>query len=283
MHTRQIMGQFRVIALVPLMLFVFLGFSHESSESAIYYLTPLSNQSCPTEQNCQHLSEFSANVSNDDDNIDNNLTIVLVPGRHSLNQNLSFSNMVSLNLYSLMDSSATIVCASSAFLFFEDFEQVYIHNVNFVGCGGNLVRNVDEFILQETTFEGVQSSGTALTVVNTTADIIDCIFVRNQFGTMVEGVRSLQIITSDINWFLVGDVTGIVQVGGAIISSFSNISISGSTFENNRAGVGGDIFTGDFSRISILIQLFQEKVLTQMILLTKHHLEEQYFHMKVIL
>ena len=217
---------------------------------------PLSNQSCPTEQNCRDLSEFSAYVSNDDENIDNNMTIVLIPGNHSLNQNLSLSNLVSLNLYSRTDSSATIACTSSAFLSFEDIKQVYIHNVNFVGCGGNLVKNVDEFILQETTFEGVQNSATALTVVNTTADIIDCTFVRNQFGTLMVGVRSLRIITSDISWFLVGDVTGIVQVGGAIISSFSNISISGSTFEDNRAGVGGDIFTEDFSQISIFNSSF---------------------------
>jgi predicted outer membrane repeat protein len=239
------MGHFRVVALVPLML-VFLGLFHESSENVIYYLTPSSSQRCP-EKNCQHLSEFSANVSNDDDNI----TIVLIPGKHSLNQNLSLSNLISLSLYSLTDSSATIECASSGFISFEDIERVYIHNVNFVGCGGNLVKNVDEFILQETTFEGVRNSGTALTIMNTTADIIDCTFVRNQFGTVMEGVRSLRIITSDINWFLVGDVTGIVRVGGAIISSFSNISISGSNFEDNRADIGGDIFTEDFSQISI--------------------------------
>ena len=93
----------------------------------------------------------------------------------------------------------------------------------FVGCGGNLVKNVNEFILQETTFEGQQNSGTALTLVNTTAEIIDCTFVRNQFGTVMEGVRSLRIIISDINWFLVGNVTGIVQVGG-VISPLTAIS-----------------------------------------------------------
>ena len=204
------MGHFKVLILVTVM-FITLGLLHESSESPIYFVTPSSSQRCP-KQNCQNLSEFSSNVSNDDDN----MTIVLIPGRHRLNENFSLSKLVSLNLYSLTDSSAVIACTSSAFLSFENIERVYIHNVNFVGCGGNLVKNVKEFILQKTIFKGHGNSGTALTLVNTTAEIIDCTFVRNQFGTVMEDVRSLQVIISDINWFLVGNVTGIVQVGGVL-------------------------------------------------------------------
>lgn len=244
------MGHFKVLILVTVML-ITLGLLHESSESTIYFVTPSSSQRCP-KQNCQNLSEFSSNVSNDDDN----MTIVLIPGRHRLNENLSLSKLVSLNLYSLTDSSAVIACTSSAFLSFENIERVYIHNVNFVGCGGNLVKNVNEFILQKATFEGHGNSGTALTLVNTTAEIIDCTFVRNQFGTVMEDVRSLQVIISDINWFLVGNVTGIVQVGGAMISSYSSVRIRGSKFEDNRAGVGGDIFTEDVSQISIFNTTF---------------------------
>ena len=248
MHALDNMAHFS--AMVLLLIFVFLGLFHDSSASAVYYLTPSPGQSCPI-QNCLTLSEFSGNRKDDD-----NITIILVPGKHDLNQNLSFSNLVELKLYSLTDSSATMACTSLVFLQFENIERVYIHNVKFVGCGGNLVRNVDEFILQETTFEGQLNSGTALTIMNTTAEIIDCNFVRNQFGTVMNAVRSLLVILSDVNWFLVGDVTGIVQVGGAIVSSYSNITISGTNFESNRAEIGGDIFTEDFSRISILNSTF---------------------------
>ena len=242
------MAHFGVVLSLPILLF--LGLFHGSNTNTVHYLAPSSSQRCPI-QNCQNLSEFSENANND-----NNTTIVLLPGKHSMVQNLSFSNLVDLKLYSLTNSSATIECTSSSFLSFENIQRVCIHNVNFIGCGGNLVRNVEEFILQETTFEGQRNSRTALTLINTTVDIIDCAFVRNQFGTVMEGVRSLRIITNDINWFLVGDVTGVVQVGGAMISSYSNISISGSRFEDNRAEIGGDVFTEDFSRIFIFNSTF---------------------------
>ena len=58
----------------------------------------------------------------------------------------------------------------------ESIEQVFIQKLIFIGCGGNLVRNVDNLILQETTFEGRNDSGTALTVIDTAGKIIDCTF-----------------------------------------------------------------------------------------------------------
>ena len=107
------MGHFRVMILVTVTSII-LGFVHESSENVIHFLTPSSSQRCP-KQNCQNLSEFTRNVSNDDDN----MTIVSIPGRHILNQNLSLSHLVDLNLYSLTDSSATVTCISLALLSFE--------------------------------------------------------------------------------------------------------------------------------------------------------------------
>lgn len=218
----------------------------QSNASVVFYMTPLLNKNCPV-QTCPTLSEFAGH---NDLNNDTHATIVLLSGKHSLDQNISFSNLIDLKIYS--ESNATVMCIFSTFLSFENIGRVYIQNVNFVGCGGNLVNNVDEFVLRETTFEGKGKSGTALTIVNTTADIIDCAFVRNQFGTIMESLRSIKIILSDINWFLVGDVTGIVRVGGAIISTFSNISITDSNFEDNQAEIGGDIFTEDFSTFSIV-------------------------------
>ena len=237
--------------LSPLILIWFqLGLFHESTASAVYYMTPSLTKHCSMET-CLTLSEFAgrSDLSNE-----TNITIALLPGKHKIDRNLSFSNLIDLKVYS--ESNATVVCVLSSFLSFENIERVYIQNVNFVGCGGNLVKNIDDFILREITFEGKGKSGTALTIINTTADIVDCTFARNQFGTVMESVRSLRIILSDINWFLVGDVTGIVQVGGAIISTFSNISITGSNFEDNHAEIGGDIFTEDFSRISIFNSSF---------------------------
>ena len=222
-----------------------------SSSTSVFYTTPSQSKNCQI-RGCITLPEF---VTNHEFQSESNTTIILLPGRHSLNRNLTFSNLFNVKMLS-SESTASVVCESSSFINFENIERVTIQNVHFVGCGGNLVKNVDDFIVRETTFEGQDGSGTALTIINSTAEILKCTFVRNQFGTIMEGVRSLRIITSDINWFLVGDVTGIVRVGGAMISSFSNVSITSSNFEDNDAEIGGDIFTEDFSKISVMSSNF---------------------------
>ena len=213
-------------------------------------ITPLPRQQCGTEQ-CLTLSELAANPRSDD-----NTTLIMLPGSYYLETNISFSNKVELKLYS--NSSVKIKCDQSSSLSFESIERVFIRNLNFVGCGGNLASNVDEFVIEDTTFEGKGTSGTSLTLVNTTAEIRNCTFVNNQFGTVKQSVRTLIQLTTGITWFLVGDVTGIIRVGGALITSFSNVSISNCTFLSNRAEVGGDIFTEDASRISIFNSTFSE-------------------------
>ena len=224
----------------------------QTSESAVYYIKASEAEDCPLDlQPCLTLSQYATN-SNGSDN--NNIELFILPGNHSLLVNLSFSNLLSLEIYS--NVSTTIECDSSSRLEFEFIDSVYVRNVKFIGCGGNIVRNVDDFLLQETTFQGKENSGTSLTLINTTAEIVRCTFVGNQFGTVMNGVRSLISLTTEVKWFLVGDVTGVIRIGGALISSFSNISISHSNFENNKAEVGGDIFTEDFSSISILNSTF---------------------------
>ena len=232
-----------------MLILIFLGLC-QKSEGASYQIKYTQNQQCSGMQNCTTLSELATlSPSNDA-----NMTLLMLPGNHSLNVNLSFSNLINLTMYS--ESSTTIVCEPSVLVTFENIEWVFIQNIVFIGCGGNLVRNVDDFILRDTTFEGRDDSGTALTVINTAAKITDCTFVRNQFGTAIDGVRALILLTTDINWFLVGDVTGVIRIGGALISSYSNISISGTTFEDNKAETGGDIFTENSSKISIFNSTF---------------------------
>ena len=215
----------------------------------VHYLKPMETQSCGMIQECPTLSEFAVTSVNDV-----NTTLILLPGNHVLDTHMSFSNLTDLSMYS--EDTATVTCDPPARFSFEAIDRLYIRNVKFIGCGDNLVKYVDDFILQEATFQGKDNSGTSLTLINTTADIVSCSFVGNQFGTVMDGVRSLISLTTEVNWFLVGDVTGIIRIGGALISSFSNVSISHSNFENNKAEVGGDIFTEDFSSISIFNSTF---------------------------
>ena len=57
-------------------------------------------------------------------------------------------------------------------------------------------------------------------------------------------------------YFKVNNITGNVHVGGAILSSHSNVKINQSSFLNNKAEIGGDLFIEELSNVSILNSVF---------------------------
>ena len=220
----------------------------QNCESSLYYIRPIGSQLCLAP--CLTLSEFAARSNNDV-----NITLNILPGDHILATNFSLSNAAKLTIFSEGNAS-NIVCESIASFTLEYATLVSIRNVNFMGCGGNTVKNVSEFLLQEVTFRGQSDSGTALTLINTHAEIVDSTFVDYQFGTVMESVESLKVLTTNVAWLIVRNVTGIVRVGGIFISTQSNITITRCRFENNTADIGGDIFTEGGSKISIFNSTF---------------------------
>ena len=224
------------------------------SESRInYYIKPSINESCPVnEQVCLTLLEFADDLDNN-----SNLTVILLPGNHSLVRTLSLSNLTNLRVHT-EDIIVTIECQLSSQFSFESTKLVSIKKVNFLGCSNNVVRNVDKFILRESKFIGLPGNGTSLTLINSTVEIVNCTFVGYQFGTTMESVESLKLIVNDIAWLIVRkfNISGIVQVGGVLFANHSNISISHSRFENNTAEVGGDIFSDKDNVISIFNSTF---------------------------
>ena len=217
------------------------------AQSTTYYIKPNQTDRCPrNKQPCQTLSEFAAKNSNG-----NNKTLIVLPGDHGLDTNLSFSGLSNLVITSENDD-VTVRCDLTSRFSFESIEEVSLKDMNFIGCGRNLVRDVGRFILQGVTFKGLDGSGTALAIIDSMAGIIDSTFVGNQFGTIMESVESLKLITTNIVWLIVrNNVTGIVRVGGSIITNRSNVSISDSRFENNTAEIGGDIFADRDNTVSI--------------------------------
>ena len=112
--------------------------------------------------------------------------------------------------------------------------------------------NIRNFSLQKVTFQGqLDKAGTAMTLIDTSAHFVHCAFINYQLGTDFDSVESLAVLTSNIDWLDVRDLTGSVRVGGVIISTHSNISINHSKFENNSAEIGGDIFADHNSCIFI--------------------------------
>ena len=108
--------------------------------------------------------------------------------------------------------------------------------------------NVDSLVVHNSTFRGQGNSGTALELVNTTAEIINCTFSSNTNG------KTQHILSN----YYGSSYTR--RVGGAIIANHSNINISHSIFEDNGElyyiDYGGAIFAEQQSTISINASTF---------------------------
>ena len=124
-----------------------------------------------------------------------------------------------------------IRCTSNSNIQFSRLQYILISNLEFIGCGGNRMENVDLLVVEDAIFKGQENSGTALDLTAVAAQIVNCTFLSNRKGSH--------------QYFSLALVDIIMQeerlTGGVIISSKSKIDISQSKFEDNRAEVGGAI------------------------------------------
>ena len=198
--------------------------SLNQAASEVYYITTDSTNLCIV-QSCLTLSQFAANSS---DYLCPNTTLVFLPGTHHLSSvTLSLSNVDNFVMKSKI-STAQIHCTNSApSMHFDQLQYIHITNLEFIGCGGNHVKHVSEFVLQDTKFEGQVNSGTALELIETTALIVNSTFVSTK--KVID-----HCITTSFGTFT-------AAAGGAITATNSTVDISQSVFEDNGAGCGGAI------------------------------------------
>ena len=137
------------------------------------------------------------------------------------------------------NTTAQIKCTSDSSMHFYQSQSIHITNLEFIGCGGNQVKHVEEFMVEDAKFEGQENSGTALKLIEITAQIISSIFLSNRKG-LFNGC-ALQ----GYDYYNCG------FVGGAIIATNSTVDISQSRFEDNRADAGGAIFAEQNSIINM--------------------------------
>lgn len=235
--------------ILRLLLLTVLSIQEHMCQSFVYHIKASENTNCHAK--CLTLSEFASTLRNSSDT---DIMLNILPGDHCLNVNLSISNVANISIHS---DNATIVCESNVHFVFESIEKLAISNMKFIGCGNNLVSNVSDFLLRESTFKGLSGTGTALILVNTTAaDVVDCTFVDNQYGTPMETVESLKVLITNVVWLTVRNVSGTLRVGGVLVSIHSNVSINQCKFENNAAEIGGDIFAESDSKISVFNSSF---------------------------
>ena len=208
------------------------------------HITISPNQECPSGA-CLTLSQFANNFSSESYVYnDSNLTIQFLPGNHTLPSQLSFMNLsivsmfTNLNTSSNFSQSALIFCDRNARFEFLHVQTVQISRLNFTGCTGNKVENVEQFTLVDSSFVGVEGkNGTALKLNQTSANISRSFFINNKDDTY--------------HYIRCGG-------GGAIFISESQVTIKRSTFQRNRGEVGGAIFTKLNSKITIISSNFVE-------------------------
>ena len=147
------------------------------------------------------------------------------------------------------NSTAQIKCASDSYVSFNQSQCIRITNIEFIGCGGNLVNHVEKLVIEDTKFEGQENSGTALELGDTIAEIVDSIFTSNSKGSY----RHCPV-------YLVPTLHSCLAsgfIGGAIIATNSTINISHSIFQDNKAAdYGGAIFAKQKSIIHMSNNIF---------------------------
>ena len=200
------------------------------------------NSTCSEITECWTLSEFAASISQLQYNYFSNAStaVILDSGKHILTENFTISDMITLNLTSSGSSYANIVCENNTSFHFSDSQNIYISRVHFLQCGGNSVENVIALLLEDATFDGKNSSGSALQLIETTATITDCDFSFNTRGTLTK------IHLGDIVIPQVPHSDGIdAWVGAALMAINTSLIVENVQFENNLADIGGAIFLSD--------------------------------------
>ena len=128
------------------------------SISVELYITPSVDSLCPQDP-CLNLSLFAADPSNCTGNDTNvSLRLIFLPGNHTLERELSLYGADNFSIESKDNETVVIECASqSARLVVNETIFISIKGLHFVGCGGNTVTTVEELVVENTTFQGVEA------------------------------------------------------------------------------------------------------------------------------
>ena len=221
------------------------------------HITISPNQECPSGA-CLTLSQFANNFSSESYVYnDSNLTLEFLPGNHTLPSQISFMNLSIVSMFANFDITsnfsqpALIFCDSNARFEFLHVQTVQISRLNFTGCTGNKVENVEQFTLVDSSFAGVEGkTGTALKLNQTSANISRSSFINNK-GDTYHYFRCS-------NWDGYAIIVSVTAAGGAISMEESQVTIEQSIFERNGGDVGGAIFSKLNSNITIISSNFVE-------------------------
>ena len=222
--------------------------SANSHWQAHYYITPSTSVHCPGDP-CLTLPQLAANLASYLRN-ETNVSLSFLPGNHSLDGELSLSHADNFSMTKCMGGNGTVFveCGSQSGRFnISETTFAMIKDVHYVGCGGNRVSQVEQFIVEDTIFEGVEGRGRTLVLNEVTdAKIARSSFLSNVHASTFEH-HDFLIYDQEILNYLYLNRNSSFAVGGALYTAFSNVSIVGSKFIDNRAEIGGALFAHNSS------------------------------------
>ena len=155
------------------------GIVFGEGEMLQYYISSSLLDPCPAEMSpCLTLNQFA---SNRDYYLSKNtsVTLTLQQGTHRLDSELTVENVSQLSIVGDRMQNVSIECNER--FTFVNVTKLNVSGLKFVGCTGNRIQSVEQFFLDNCTFNGLQRSGTALNIIETTfADITECLFFDTQ-------------------------------------------------------------------------------------------------------
>ena len=224
-------------------------------DSENIYITPHPDEIICPQHPCTSLSQFATNSSSYITN-GSNITLYLLPGCHSLDGEITVSNADSFTMMNYLQGSGAVLIECNNYLGMLSVNLTAFvcirGGLHFIGCGWNKISVVDELVMEDVIFEGVIDSVTALKL----SEISFAIIARSTFNASSYDSRHmvefLEDPKSSDHIFL--DGSRYTPIGGAIVTTISNIWIESCAFEGNVAQFSATaaIFADKTSNISIL-------------------------------
>ena len=134
--------------------------SAANSQQAHYYITPSLSVHCPGDP-CLTLPQLAANSTSYLGN-ETNISLSFLPGNHSLDGELSLSNADNVSMIKGIEGNRIVFveCDNQSGRFsISEITFATIKDLHFVGCGSNRVSQVEQFIVEDAIFEGMEGRG----------------------------------------------------------------------------------------------------------------------------
>ena len=250
-----------VILFTAIFVLFLANFGSPSSEEQ-YFITPSLSDPCPTDS-CLTFDQFATNST---DYLRSNTTLLFLEGTHKLESGFMIKKINVFSMRSSDSSNISIICNgsnSSVRMRFVRMGTLHIKGLTFIGCSGNKIRGVQQFVLEDSNFIGdseqdnVTASGTPLELVETSATFIGTNFSFNSGNKLRSAPCTKHYYDFQTQVFYWG-LDAKPKVGGAILTTRSNLTIVNSTFEGNSAQTGGAIYAEQQSNITIINSHFKE-------------------------